>query len=149
MNVRDALLQRFNERTMRMRAALDRFNDAAAEREMVGPKWNVRDLAGHFIFWDTEAAARMPEIAGGKPVPDYDFAKVNDEVFKKYRRMSFVMMLPQLRAAEEKLVAAIRAVPADLLIDSPVRTWIDQAAIEHYDHHWPGLKAATDRIADE
>lgn len=148
MNVRDALLQRFNERVMRMRAALDRFDDAAAERERVGPKWNVRDLAGHFVFWDAEAAERMPEIATGRQPPDYDFDRVNDEVYRKYRRMSYVMLLPQLRAAEEKLAAAIRAVPAELLIESPVRTWVDEAAIRHYDHHWPGLKAAVDRLPE-
>lgn len=131
---------------MRMRAALDRFDDTSAERELVGPNWNVRDLVGHFIHWDTEAAARMPEIASGRPTPSYDFVRVNEEVFRKYRRMSYVMLLPQLRAAEEKLLTTLRGVKPELLIDSPVRTWIDEAAIEHYDHHWPGLQSAMRRV---
>lgn len=142
MNVRDAILQRFNDRVMRMRAVLDRFDDGCAEAAMVGPKWNVRDLVGHFVFWDAEAAARLSEIAAGKSAPTYIFSTVNDDVYRKYHRMSYVMLLPQLRSAEEKLVAAIRAVPEKLLIDSPARTWIDEAVLEHYDHHWPGLKSA-------
>lgn len=145
MNVRDAILQRFTDRVMRMRAVLDRFDDGCAEAAMIGPKWNVRDLVGHFVFWDTEAAQRLGEIAAGKPVPSYDFEKVNDEVYRKYRRMSYVMLLPQLRAAEEKVAAAIRAVPERQLIDTPARTWIDEAILEHYDHHWKSLSTVANQ----
>ncbi len=146
MNVCDAILQRTNDRIMRMRAALERFDDASAEREKVGPKWNVRDLAGHFVHWTGEAARRIPEIIAGKPEEKYDMERINDEVYKKNRRMSFVMLLPQLRAAEERLLTAIRTAPPDQLIDTPLREWIDVAGGDHYDHHWPGLKAAMERI---
>lgn len=145
MNLLEALTQRLTDRFMRFRTAFERFDDVAAEGERVGPKWNVRDLAGHMAFWTDEAARRLPEIAASGKAPTYDFNKVNDEVFRKNRRMSFVMLLPQLRAAEGRLVEALKRVPEDVLIDSPARTWIDEAVIEHYDHHWPGLKAAVGR----
>lgn len=54
MQVRDAILQRLTDRMMRMRVVLEKFDDAAAEACKVGPKWNVRDLVGHFVFWDVE-----------------------------------------------------------------------------------------------
>lgn len=163
MTVLDAILQRFRDRIMRMRTALDRFNDDSAEREKIGPKWNVRDLVGHYLFWTTEAVDRLPEVskasAGFKQtddeaanakaietlMPPYDLDRVNDEVYRKYRRMSFVMLLPQLRAAEERLLQHLARVDAKQLVgDTPLRTWID-IHLEHYDKHWPGLKAAVDR----
>jgi hypothetical protein len=146
MNVRDAILQRTTDRIMRMRQALERFDDASAEREKVGAKWNVRDLVGHFVYWTDEGARRIPELAAGKALPTYDLERINDDVYQKNKRMSFVMLLPQLRAAEERLLAAIRAAPPDQLIDTPLREWIDGAGSEHYDHHWAGLKAAAERI---
>jgi hypothetical protein len=146
MNIQEALIQRVRERFMRCRHAFDRFNDADAEREKVGPNWNVRDLSGHLLHWITEGADRLPEIAAGKPYPKYEFERTNDEIYKKYRQMSFVMLLPQLRTAEDRFLAAIKKVDDELLIDSPVREWIDGVAIEHYDHHWPGLKAAVSRL---
>lgn len=164
MTLLEAILQRFRDRMMRMRAALDRFSDESAEREKVGPKWNVRDLLGHYLFWTTEAAERLPEITrasvGFKPLdddadnakqverllPPYDLDRVNDDVYKKYRRMSFVMLLPQLRAAEERLLQVLARVdPKQLVGETPLRTWVD-IHLDHYEKHWPGLKAATDRL---
>ncbi len=148
MDVRSAILQRINDRFMRFRAAFERFDDFAAEREMVGPKWNVRDLAGHLIHWTAEAAARIPELARGDAAATFDFDRVNDEVYRKNRRMSFVMLVPQLRAAEERLLTAIKAVPENHFIgETPVREWVDEGVIGHYDHHWQGLKSAVDRLA--
>lgn len=164
MTLVEAILQRFRDRMMRMRAAFDSFNDESAERIKVGPKWNVRDLLGHFVFWTTEAAERLPEIisasdafqpaddddasaaAARELLPPYDLDRVNEEVYRKYRRMSFVMLMPQLRSAEEKLLSAIsRLDPKQLVGDTPLRTWID-IHLEHYMKHWPGLKSATEQL---
>jgi hypothetical protein len=146
MDVRSAILQRINERFMRFRAAFDRFDDASAEREMVGPKWNVRDLAGHLAYWTDYVARRVPELASGAASAVADFERINDEIFRKNRRVSYVMLLPQLRAAEDKALAVIGRVSHDLLIDGATRECIDEGLIEHYDHHWPGLKSALDRL---
>ncbi len=146
MNIRDALIQRLTKRIARMREAFDRFDDATAEREMVGERWNVRDLAGHMAHWSGEAAERIPLLAAGAPSKDYDLDRVNDEVYRRNRRMSYVMLLPQLRAAEDRLLAAIRSVPAGSLMDSEARRWVD-TIIEHYGHHWEPLKAAVDRLS--
>jgi len=146
MNVRDALQQRLRKKMMRMRETLERFNDETAEAQMVGPNWNVRDLVGHFVFWTTESAAQMPTIAkGGKP-PAYNLKRVNDDVYKKNRRMSYVMLLPQLRTAEDKLLDTLGRMPADQLVgDTPLREWVELQP-DHYDHHWPGLKKAAEAI---
>lgn len=145
MNVRDAIEQRFRSKSMRMREALERFNDEAAEREKVGENWNVRDLAGHFIFWINEAADRIPDIKKCDGPPNYDLDKVNADVYRKYRRMSFVMLLPQLRAAEERLLAQVRGIdPAALIGETPMREWLD-THLDHYDHHWPSLKVAASK----
>ncbi len=164
MNVLDALLQRFRDKIMRFRTALDRFNNDTAETEKVGPNWNVRDLVGHLVYWTTEGADRLPEIAKASvgwveldddeantraamaALPVYDIERINADVFKKYRRMSYVMLLPQLRAAEEKFLSALSRVEPKLLVgETPVRMWIN-IYLEHYDHHWTGLKAAMERL---
>ncbi|MCB9856776.1 MAG: DinB family protein [Phycisphaerales bacterium] len=145
MNVRDAIEQRFRSKTMRMREVLERFNDESAERVKVGANWNVRDLAGHFVFWANEAADRISDITKGGHAPDYDLDKVNADVYRKYRHMSFVMLLPQLRAAEERLLTCVRSIdPAALIGETPIREWLD-THLEHYDHHWPSLKEVADR----
>ncbi|MBX3395882.1 MAG: hypothetical protein KF841_10995 [Phycisphaerae bacterium] len=164
MNLIEAILQRFRDRMMRMRGAFDCFGDESAERIKVGPKWNVRDLLGHFVFWTTEAAERLPEIVKSssafRPVDDdeasaaaamallpaYDLDRVNDEVYRKYRRMSFVMLMPQLRSAEEKLLQAVSRLDSKQLVgDTPLRAWID-IHLDHYTKHWPGLKSATEQL---
>lgn len=146
MDLKAALLQNIDKRFQQFREAFGRFDDASAEREMVGPKWNVRDLAGHLAHWTSEGAAQIPSLAAGKPMPDYDLEKVNEEVYRRNRRMSFVMLLPQLRAAEERFLAAVKAVPDAMLIDSPVREWIGFTGAGHYEKHWEGLKGAAERM---
>lgn len=147
MDIRSSLAQRVNQRFIKARAAFDRFNDLSAERERVGPNWNVRDLAGHLAHWTAEAAAQLPSIAAGSPMPQYDLDAVNDEVFRRNRRMSFVMLLPQLRSAEDAFLAALQRVNPQLLVDSPAREWIDFTTVDHYDKHLPGLLDAAARLS--
>ncbi len=147
MDVREALRQRVNQRMMRMRSALERFDDGSAERELVGPRWNVRDLVGHFVFWVGEGAAQIPRLAAGASPPQYDADRLNEEVYRRYRRMSFVMLCPQLRGAEDRFLAALSGVAASALVgDTALRGWVDRVGIDHYDHHWPGLAAAARRL---
>ncbi|HUN81070.1 MAG TPA: hypothetical protein VMV81_06115, partial [Phycisphaerae bacterium] len=109
-------------------------------------RWNVRDLAGHLAYWTEWAGRRVPELARGLAMEKLDLNKINDEVYRKNRRMSFVMLLPQLRTAEDAALAAIGRIPGDQLIEGAARECIDFALIEHYDKHWPGLKAAVERL---
>ena len=143
MDARDALMQRLTSRMVRMREALDRFNDMTAERMLVNDDWNVRDLVGHFVFWAGELAEQIPLLAAGRKPKNYDVDKLNDETYRKNRRMSFVMLSSQLRAAEDRVLAAVRAVDMNLLMDdTPVRQAIEQMGIQHYETHWPGLHEA-------
>jgi hypothetical protein len=147
MDARDALLQRITSRMVRMREALERFNEITAERMLVGPNWNVRDLVGHFAHWVDEAAGQVPLLAGGAAPKEYDVDRINDEVYRANRRMSFVMLLPRLRAAEECLLAAVRAVKPELLVgETSVRQAIEQAVIQHCDAHWPDLREAVENL---
>ncbi len=142
MNVRDALVKRLTDRIVRMRTAFEQFDDAAAEGAKVGPKYNVRDLAGHFVFWNQEMAQQLVVLMKGGKQKDYDIDRVNEDVYRKYRRMSHVMLLPQLRAADERLIVVLRQVKPEVLIgETPIREWVD-TILTHYDDHWPGLKAA-------
>ncbi len=146
MDIRETIIQRIQNRITRTRAAFERFDDAAAELQMVGPKWCVRDLTAHLLHWIEEGTAQIPLRATGRPAPAYDLNRINDEVYRKNRRMSFAFLLPRLREAEERFIAAVRTTDPKGLIDSKLREWIETVGIEHYDHHWPGLKAAADRL---
>jgi len=145
MNVRDAIIQRLNQRIMKMRTAFERFDNDAAEREKVGPTWNVRDLAGHMTMWAEYSVDRLKKKARGEaltPLTQADIERMNDEAYRKNRRMSYVMILPQLRAAEERVMQVLNAVePSQLLGDAPVREYVNEF-MEHYDHHQKGLSAA-------
>ena len=150
MNVRDAIIQRVTQRIMKMRTAFERFDNDAAEREMVGPKWNVRDLAGHMAYWAEYSVDRMKRKARNEtlaPLTDRDIQAMNDETFRKNRRMSYVMLLPQLRSAEERVLQVLSAVdPAQLVGDTPLREFVNEALIEHYDHHAKALAEAVARL---
>lgn len=149
MNVRDAIIQRVNQRIMKMRTALEQFDNEAAEREKVGPKWNVRDLAGHMTMWAEYSVDRLKKKARGEklaPLTQADIDRMNDEAYRKNRRMSYVMLLPQLRAAEERVLQVIGAVePQQLIGETPVREYVNEF-IEHYDHHQKGLADAVARV---
>jgi len=148
MNVRDALLQRIQSRMVRTRTALERFDDVTAVRMLLGLRWNVRDLVGHLAYWTSEGADEIPRLAAGGKKKDYDIDRINEEVFQANRRMSFVMILPQLREAEERFLAAVKSVEPKLLADdTPVRQWIDGVGIDHYDAHKQDLQAAVERLA--
>lgn len=147
MDVRDALVQRISKRMTKMREVLERFTDRTAERYLVNDDWNVRDLVAHLAHWTGEGADQISLLAAGKPKKDYDIEGINETVFKKNRRMSFVMLLPQLRAAEERFLTAVRSVNPELLVDeTPVRQWIDDVGIKHYDAHWRGLEEVLERM---
>lgn len=149
MNVRDAIIQRVNQRIMMMRADFERFDNDAAEREKVGPKWNVRDLAGHMAMWAEYSVDRLKKKARGEkltPLTQADIDRMNDETYRKNRRMSYVMLLPQLRAAEERVVQVISAVdPTQLIGETPVREYVNEF-IEHYDYHGKALEAVVKRV---
>ena len=147
MNVRDAIIQRVTQRIMKMRTAFERFDNESAEREMVGPKWNVRDLAGHMAYWADFSVGRLKSLARGEPVtPLGNFDAINEEVYRKNRRMSYVMLLPQLRSAEERVLQVLNAVdPKHLIGETPLREYLDAALIEHYDHHGKALDAVVQR----
>lgn len=149
MNVRDAIIQRLNQRIMKMRTDFERFDNDAAEREKVGPKWNVRDLAGHMAMWAEYSVDRLKQKARGDklaPLTQADVDRMNDEAYRKNRRMSYVMLLPQLRAAEERVMQVIGAVdPTQLIGDAPVREYVNEF-MEHYDHHQKGLTEAARRL---
>jgi hypothetical protein len=166
MDIRPAFTQRITTRFMRFRAAFERFDDGSAEAEKVGPNWNVRDLAGHLAYWTAEVAKEIEAQTKNALSQSHsrgrlchtddhsrgrlchiDTDRVNEEVYHKNRRMSYVMLLPQLRAAEERFLAALQSVPDHQLGgETPVRRWIDDGIVDHYDHHWPGLQAAVSRI---
>jgi len=149
MNVRDAIIQRVTQRIMKMRTAFERFDNDTAEREMVGPKWNVRDLAGHMAHWADFSVGRLRSLGRGEAVTSLgNFDAINDEVYRKNRRMSYVMLLPQLRSAEERVLQVLGAVdPQHLIGETPLREYVDAALIEHYDHHGRALDAAVRRIS--
>jgi hypothetical protein len=147
MDVRDALLQKMASRMVRMREVLEHFNDMTAERKFVGENWTVRDLVGHFVFWVNEGVEQIPRLAAGGKPKDYALDRVNEEIYRKNRRMSFVMLWGQLRAVEEHLQAVVRTVDLkQLQDDTPTRQAIQRFGIQHYDVHWQGLREALEDL---
>ncbi len=144
MDAKDALLQRITKRMVHTRELLEEFDDRSAELKMINTMWNVRDLVAHLTFWVEEGANQVPVLATGGKLPDYDIDRLNDEVFHRNKRMSFVMLTPKLRAAEDAFLAAVRAVAPSLLVgDTLVREIVETIGVTHYDAHLRSLEEAT------
>jgi len=113
-----------------------------------GPRWRVRDLIAHYALWQTLAARSAEKMASDRmPAADEGLRKylgipeeldeLNDRSFQDWRDRGVEEALRELRAANDRLTAAIEALPADRFLtgDGPedFRGW--QPGVNHLRQH--------------
>lgn len=125
-----------------------------------GTGWRVRDFIAHFALWQTLAARSAEKMArGDMPGPDGGLRQhlgipesldaLNQGAFRDWRERRPEEALAELRTANERLVAAIEALPADRLLtgDGPddFRGWMPgvQHLRLHREHIDNALREAT------
>ena len=115
-----------------------------------GPGWRVRDLIAHYALWQT-LAARSAEKMAREPLPGADerirrylgipqeLDEMNDGSFQAWRDRSVEDALVALRAENDRLVAAIEALPADRVLtgDGPedFHRYFWQPGVNHLRQH--------------
>jgi len=111
--------------------ALFRSLDAAELERSVftgeGPGWRIRDLIAHYAYWQTLAARAGEKMAtGDMPGPDQrmrhylgiseELDEMNDGSFRTWRGRGVDEALAELRIANDRLVAAMEALPAERVL---------------------------------
>ncbi|HEX4745104.1 MAG TPA: maleylpyruvate isomerase N-terminal domain-containing protein [Candidatus Limnocylindria bacterium] len=92
-----------------------------------GPGWRVRDLIAHYAYWQTLSARAAEKMATGvMPGPDErirpflgiaeEVDAVNDGTFQAWRDRPAVDALAHLRRANDRLIAALEALPSDRIL---------------------------------
>lgn len=115
-----------------------------------GPGWRVRDLIAHYAYWQT-IAARCAEKMAAERMPEADermrvylgipeeLDEMNDINYQAWRARGTADALAHLRAANERLVAAVEALPADRILtgDGPedIHRYLWQPGLNHFRQH--------------
>ena len=109
-----------------------------------GPGWRIRDLIAHYAYWQTLAARSAEKMATDRmPGPDVRFRQylgipeeldeMNDGNFRAWRERTVTEALDALRAANDRLITAIEALPADRVVTGT-------GAEDFHRHFWqPGV----------
>lgn len=83
-------------------------------------KWAIRDLIAHLIGWDIWGLKATYEILKGK-LPSYyynyyddDWATINDQLVKQYKKGDKHNMLDSLKKRRKKLIEELEKIPKEL-----------------------------------
>jgi hypothetical protein len=109
-----------------------------------GSGWRVRDLIAHYAYWQTLAARSAERMATDRmPGPEERLRQyldipeeldgMNDGNFRAWRERSVPDALAALRSANDRLVAALEALPPDRVVTG-------SAPEDFHRHFWqPGV----------
>jgi hypothetical protein len=88
-------------------------NDADAARKPAPDEWSLRDLLRHVVAAEAGVAAMVGRLARGEPSDGVrgTGSMIDDD------GATYDAMLARLRETNERLLAAIRAIPADAPLD--------------------------------
>ncbi|MBI5957123.1 MAG: DinB family protein [Chloroflexi bacterium] len=78
--------------------------------------WQVKDLVGHIVFWEEEAAAWLLALKEGRiyTIAEFEsFEAVNHHDFKRRRDHTYQHILDDLHAVRERMKAALLALPTE------------------------------------
>lgn len=134
--------------------ALFRSLDAAELERPVftdeGPGWRIRDLIAHYAYWQTLAARAAERMAAGTaPGPEErirqylgiseELDELNDGNFRSWRERAVPDALAALQAANDRLLSAIEALPAERVLtgDGPedFHRYFWQTGLNHLRQH--------------
>ena len=116
--------------------------------------WSVKDILAHVTTWEEEALKHLPAIiAGGRPPRYITFGGLdafNAQMTAKKRSLSLGEILRQLEATHRRLIAFVRAAPADqFAADTRARRRLRLDTYSHYPIHTRTIREWRERRAGE
>jgi hypothetical protein len=130
---------------------LGRLPEAAIRRPRTQGAWSIKDVLVHIAAWEEEGARRLELIRRGRgnrirfydTMPEVD--RFNARTVAAARRLSLPRLLGRLEGARERLVAALKRLPAQALADPthdlPVVAWLREFAWTHEAAHRREIRA--------
>jgi hypothetical protein len=118
--------------------------------EPVASDWSVKDIVAHITAWETRVGAWLRGAAHNTPIerapwsPDLEEDEVNAWIYEHNRTRPLDEVLTAARANYAEVVALIRALPEELLVNpqrfalsngSTLAEAIPGNTYEHYEHH--------------
>ena len=139
-----ALLARIDDAWRQFFAALDGIPEHRHELPGIAGDWSLKDLFGHFAFWDEHALQEIERALARQPRQDNEWQAMNDADYAARRDRS----LPEQRSAMHQAHAALVERLAGVAgIDA---TRIDAAikpdTYAHYEEHIPDVLAWRKRM---
>ena len=141
--------------------------DRYAEPGPMG-EWSFADMAGHLVGWRNRTIARLDAAAHGEPEPpppwpadivdDDRFAgddlvdpvTINAWIHEQHAGRSPEQLVGDYDASYDRLIAALEALPDDVLTGPAAIPWVGKPLVEvdftgHlHDEHLPGVRAWLD-----
>ncbi len=103
-----------------------------AERNTIGTpeQWAAKDILAHVTFWQQVTAERLAAAQNGQePHMFGDFQPVNERVFEERRGYSWEQVLADTERVHATLTEYVRAIDAQVLIDSQLFAWMNGRAL--------------------
>ena len=138
------------ERLERARTDFEASYAGLSNEELMIPnvtgKWSVRDIIAHITWWDEEALKHLPAILeGGRPERYSDkYGGIDDFnaiMTVKRSHLSLAEVLQQHDEVHARLVAYVRAAPADLFAsETRFRRRLRLDTFGHYPGHAAAIR---------
>ena len=123
--------------------ALDGIPDERLEEPGVSGEWSVKNLLGHFAFWDEQAAVEIAHALAGEARTDNEWQAMNEADHAQRRSRN----LPEERAAMHQAHAMLMERLEEVTgADGPrIDAAVAPGSYQHYEEHTPDIRAWRER----
>ena len=118
------LLQWLQEEYQQWQAFLDQIGPARMDQPGVTGDWSIKDIVAHLVGWQPRLIARLQAAQRGEPEPPPPWPahlqtddEVNAWLYEAYHGRSVREVLDESQQVFQQLVAAIEALPDEILIE--------------------------------
>ena len=151
------LLSKIQAGRQQIDAAVTRVDDERMPLIVLHSEWSVKDLIGHFGFWEGAIVSLFNTLRAGKtpdPFPELD--AVNAKALSDSRKMSLSDVRRQEKSAYQKVLSLVQDATEDELFDPHHFPWtegrpfaeiVSDNTFGHYEEHLPELNAWLKRIS--
>lgn len=134
-----ALLARIEDSWRRLFAALDGIPEDRLADPGACDDWSLKDLFGHFAFWDRNAVEEVDRALAGQPRQDNAWQAMNEADFAARRERPLPRQRADMHQAHAALVERLDAIAG--LDAASIDANIKPDTYLHYDEHVPDILA--------
>jgi hypothetical protein len=126
---------------------------ARLEEPMSDGAWSFKDVAAHFVFWNTLLIRAVERLNQGTDfdLEEFDAADAQSALaVERMRAAPLKRVMTELRLTHSTLTEAVRRVSEDRLYEAgQVPLWLCEHVIEHYASHTPPVEQWAAKIKSE